>query len=169
MNRIKQLASITDKVMDLMALLAGVMVIFLIIIVTADTFLRYIFNSPILWAVDAVEAILLYILFLGAAWLLRDEGHVMVEIVFQRMNPNVQDLLNVVTSILGVIMCLALTWFAGKATWGNFQRGVLIMGGITYPKYLLLAPVPLGSFLLSVQFLRRAHHYLISWLLRREI
>lgn len=166
-NWIKKLAAISDRVIDLMAFLAALMVVFLVLIVSADAVMRYIVGLPILWASDVVEALLLYILFFGSAWLLREEGHVMVEIVFNRMNPNIQGLLNVVTSVLGAGMCLILTWFASAATWASFQRGVMLIGGITYPKYVLLAPIPLGSFLLTIQFIRRTYGYLKSWSLKR--
>ena len=40
-------------------------------------------------------------------------------------------------------------------TWDQFQRGVTDVQAIDFPKYLVLSVIPLGFFLLTVQFLRR--------------
>ena len=163
MNKVKQLASTFDRGIDFLALLAGAMLVFAILAISAEVIMRYFFHRPLLWVVDVTESLLLYVVFLGAAWLLKTEGHVMVDIVFNKMNPKVQGTLNVATSILGVGACLALAWFAGRATWVSFQQGVVLMGGITYPKYALLAVIPLGSLVLAVQFVKRTYGHLMVW------
>lgn len=166
MSGIKQLGSILDRLMDFLVLLAGVMVLFLIIGVSVDVFMRYFLRRPMIWVDDVSEATLVYIPFLAAAWLLRSDGHIQVDIVFERFSPNLQGMLNVATSILGAGVCLVLAWFTGQATWGSFQHGIKLIGGITYPKYILLAPIPLGCLLLAIQFVRRTYGYLMGWLSR---
>ena len=152
MDKSKRLTSILDSVIDYSAVLAGAMIFFMMLAVSAEVVMRYFVRRPMLWVVDISEIILVYSAFLAATWVLKLEGHVMVEVVYNRLSPKVQGLLNVVTSILGVVVCAILAWFSGQATWDSFRHGVTILGGIDYPKFIILAPIPIGSFLLAIQF-----------------
>jgi len=57
---------------------------------------------------------------------LREEGHVKMDLLLTRLNPRAEAILNIVTSGVGAIICLALTWFGIKVTWDNFQTGYFL-------------------------------------------
>ena len=153
----RRVGSAFDRLLDLLALFAGSLILFLVLAISVDVVMRYFVRSPMLW-VDAVsEAILVYAPFLAAAWLLREDGHVMVELLYDKVSLPLQTVMRIGTSILGAGVCLILAWFSGQATWKSFQQGVKLIGGITYPKYILLAPIPVGFLLLFIQFVRRSY------------
>ena len=105
---------------------------------------------------------LLYIPFLGAAWLLRIEGHVKMEMVIDRLNPKRQSVLNTITSIIGVIIFLVMTWYGAKSTWFLFQSGHYMPTDLKPPTFLIILIIPAGSLLLFIQSLRRTHGFLRS-------
>jgi TRAP-type C4-dicarboxylate transport system permease small subunit len=97
------------------------------------------------------------------AWVLKIEGHVKIDLVVNRLNPRNQCLVNSITSILGAITCLVLLWYGTKVSWELFERGTITNTILELPSAPLFAIVPIGSFLLFIQFLRRSYGYLKSW------
>jgi len=140
------------------AIFAGAM-----LIICLDVIMRYFLNRPMIWGLEICEYILLGISFFSAAWLLREEEHVKVEILLYWLKPKNQALLNAITSVVGALVFLIITWFAAKTTWENFVRDVPIMRSLRIPKAPLLAVITVGSFLLFIQFVRRSSGYLRSW------
>lgn len=158
-----KLAAIFDRTNDVLVILAGAVLIFAVLSVTVDVLLRYFFNAPIIWSVVINENNLLYITFLAVAWVLKKDGHVKVELVLNRLNPKAENLLGMITSIIGVITCLVVTWYGSLVTWKDFQRGYYIPTHIAIPEAFVLFIVPVGMFLLSIQFSRRTHGFFMKW------
>ena len=94
---------------------------------------------------------------------LKKEGHVKVEILTDKFGPRVQALLGIITSIIGAILCSFLIIYGTQIVWDSFQRNILMTTMLKPPRAPLLAVIPIGSFLLFVQFLRRAYGYLECW------
>jgi len=126
----------------------------------ADVGLRFFLNRPITWVFEGTEYSLLYITFLGAAWLLKREGHVRIDLVLNWLKPRPRTFLNVITSILLAIVCLIFVWYGAQITWDYFQRGILSVKYYSLPKFAFLAVIPVGSFLLFVQSVKRTYRYL---------
>lgn len=168
MKLIRRTEAAFDKIINFLAYLSIGLLVFAWLSVCSEIVMRYFLNRPLVWVVEISEYILLYITFLGAAWLLRNEGHVSVDIVPMLLGPRNEAMVNVITSILGATSCLVLTWYAGQSTWSHWQKGVFDLKFLTLPMVLLLAPIPIGSFLLSIQFLRRTNAYLGKWKKARD-
>lgn len=156
-------AALYDRVIDFLALLSGLFVAVTIPAVCYDVVGRYFVNKPEPWVGTLSEISLPYVAFLPAAWLLKVEGHVMVDVIYDRVGRKPQAFLDIATSALGAAASFGLTWFAAIATWENAQAGIQMVGITPYPKWLLLAPVPIGGLLVAIQFLRRTYGF---WLTR---
>jgi TRAP-type C4-dicarboxylate transport system permease small subunit len=121
--------------------------------------MRYFLNRPQIWAVEVTEYAMLYLTFLGSAWLLREEGHVRLDIIDVFLNPRSKALLNSITSVLGAIVFLVLLFFGTWSTWAHYQKGLRTFSAMEILKWPFLIVIPFGSLLLLIQFLRRAHDY----------
>ena len=160
MNLLTKVANIFDRTIQVATLLAGILLIFLMLSVSADVVLRYFLGRPMGWVKEVAEYILLYIPFLVAAWVLKREGHVRTDLVLSRFSPRIQSIVNAITSLISAIICFLLTWFGVKATWYFFQVGYVTPTLLRVPKFIIIAIIFVGSFLLFIQFLRRAYSYL---------
>jgi TRAP-type C4-dicarboxylate transport system permease small subunit len=76
------------------------------------------------------------------------------------MKPEIKATMGIVTSIIGIAVCLLLTWYGVKVTLDVFQRNLLLSTVLTPPAYLLFIIIPIGSLLLTLQFVRRALHFI---------
>jgi TRAP-type C4-dicarboxylate transport system permease small subunit len=144
-----------DAIIRIMAALSNVIIIYLMLSVCTDVVLRFFFNRPQAWIVEISEYLLLYVTFLGAAWVLKNEGHVIVDILLTRASPKTNAVLGIFSSVIGVFVCLVIFWFGSIETLYHFKRGVLNPSILEFPKAPLLAVIPFGSFFFMLQFIRR--------------
>jgi len=153
-----------DKLLLVLTSVACVILAFMWLSINFEVIVRYFLHCPQGWPLEVAGYSMLYICFLSAAWLLSEDGHVRMDAVLHRLNPKNQALLNTITAVLGAIIFLVLTWYTAKETWEVFQRGVEVsMSYLETPKGTVLVMIPVGSFLLFIQFLRMAHRYRRKW------
>ena len=159
MTGMRVLTKIFDGTNKFLAVLAGILIVFMMLSVSTEVVMRYFFNRPSVWVVEISEISLLYITFLGTAWLLTNDKHIKMDLLLTRLNQKSQAILNLSTSILGVISCFLVTWYSGLTFWDHFQRGLFKPTFLDIPDAPVLIIIPLGSLLLSIQFLRRVYNY----------
>jgi len=149
------LALAFDRLIVFLAFLAGILLTSMAVLICYSVIMRYLFVRPQGWVVEIVEDSLLYITFLGTAWLLKKGGHVSVELVYERLSPKIQLLFDIFNSLMGLTICLIMTWYSAVTTWDHFQRGAVVVGTIRIPKAILLVVIPIGFFCLLVAFLKQ--------------
>ncbi len=160
----KKVGAIFDRILGVLMFLACAILIFAMLLVCTDVIMRYALNRPILWGMEVCEYILVGIVSLGMAWLLKEEGHVKVDFLLNRLKPRPQALINAVTSALAAVIVLIITWYGLRNTFHLMQTGFAIETGVLrIPKAYLLIPLGIGCFLFFIQFVRRSYRYWKSW------
>ena len=156
--------TIFNRTMNLFIIVAAALLIFLMLAIGADVVMRYFLNRPIVWVLEISTYILLYITFLVTAWVLKEEGHVRTDLVVSRLNQKTQVFLGIFSSIIGIIISLVLMWYGTAIVYEHFQRGEFYHGTMlelqTAP---ILIIIPIGSFLLLIQFLKRTLGFFMRW------
>lgn len=163
MKQLIKALAIFDGTNNLLALLGGVLVAFVMLIVCAEVVMRYFVGRSIIWVFEVTEYSLLFMTFLAAAWLLKKEGHVSIDLLLNRLSPKPRAMVNIITSIIGAIVCLVVAWYGSVVTVELLQQGEHQATIVEPPSFILYVVIPVGSFLLFVQFLRRAYGYLGNW------
>jgi C4-dicarboxylate transporter DctQ subunit len=144
-----------DRINFVMVIISAGLLLGLTLIVGADITLRYLFYRPLGWVKEVSEYILVFLGFLVAAWILKDDGHVKMDLVVSKVSPRAQTLLNLVTSGISVIVVLIITCFSARVV-GSFYKSKLIVPSVLEPrKWILLTPIFVGCLLLTIQFIRR--------------
>lgn len=151
----KRLMILLDKTLEGMTFLAGLLLVFIMMAVCGDVILRTFFELPQMWVTEVTECLLLYITFLTTAWLLRDDGHVRVDILLNRLKPRTVAFLGIVSSGIGILVSVVLVIFGAMITWDYYQRGVYTPSAMEFPVYVILIIIPIGSLALFLQFVRR--------------
>ena len=154
---------IFDHILSATAVMAGVFIIFLMMGTVAEVVMRYFFNRPISWMLEVLAYCLVWITFLGVAWLLKREGHVNMDIFLVRFKPRTRCLVNIITSVLGVLICAVLVWSTTENLRFYIEVGHLQQTERYFPTAPIFCIIPIGSFLLFIQFLRRTYGYVESW------
>jgi TRAP-type C4-dicarboxylate transport system permease small subunit len=148
-----------------MTFLAGAILIFIMLSVCLEVVLRYFFNRPLIWVTEVTECLLLYITFLGTAWLLREEGHVKVDIILTRLKPKMAAFLGIFSSLIGIFVSITLTICGFGLTWDYFQRGMYTPTAMEIPVSAIIVIIPIGSLMLLVQFVRRTVTFVAGFII----
>jgi C4-dicarboxylate transporter DctQ subunit len=146
-----------DHVLNSLAYMASLLILIAWVIVCGEIVMRYFFKNPLTWAVEFTEYIMLYTTFLGSAWLLREEGHVSINLVLSRLNPRTEAIINFITSIFGIMACSIIVWYGAKSTLTHYRDGIRAFTAMLLLKWPFIIIIPFGSLLLSIQFVRRAY------------
>jgi TRAP-type C4-dicarboxylate transport system permease small subunit len=143
-----------DLALDGMAGCAGVILAFITLAICYEVMMRYFFKSPSVWIAQTTEYALLWIVFLGTTWLLREKGHVAVDILHARLPERGRTLLDVAMLSLGALACAVIFVFAVFYCHECVSRGVTDVRGVTVPKAAVFIIIPVGCFFLVIQFCR---------------
>ena len=144
-----------ERVNLVMVWIGAAMVIFMMLAISYSSIMRYIGKPPGAWIVEISSYLMLYITFLGTAWLQSHEGHVEVDLFLCNMKPRTSAGFRAVTSLAGVVVGFVLAWKGSLVTIDYFRRGVTLMGILNTPQFLLIAIIPIGGALLLIEFILR--------------
>jgi TRAP-type C4-dicarboxylate transport system permease small subunit len=155
----KTAGTIFDKVIYVLFWLAGILLLFVTVGTCIDAILRYLLNRPIPWMLEITEYVMLYIPFLGAALVLKEEGHIKVDLLIYRLSDRNKIRISIVTSLVGGIIMSIYTWLGIQVTLDFFNRGVTSLEYLKTPMYLILMIIPIGGFFFTIQFFRQIFSY----------
>ena len=162
MNRLLRILAACENVG---ALGATLLFVAITLAICAEVLLRYGFNSPIAWVVEISEYALLWITFLGASWVLRQGGHVRVDIVLQHLSARALRVCGLFSSGLAAVTVLVLFVYGVDATWTAYLRGAFKPTGTDVPTWMIIIVIPLGALLLFFRFARMFAEY---WTRQRD-
>jgi len=133
--------------------IASVMMAGLMIIVCVDLTLRYAFNSPLIWGTEVTEILLLYITFLGAAQVFRENAHVVIDIFLVFGSARRRKILGLISCTLVGIVAALLIYYGFSATYNHYVRGVFNPTIIETPIALIILIIPVGCVPLFLEVL----------------
>lgn len=153
------LLRLLDRIENVMAAAAMLLLVAVTVSVCLEVFMRYVLNSPLTWVVELSEYALLYICFLGASWALRNGTHIRIDIFLSAFSQRWRQRFGVLSSLLGLGISLILVIWGVIATWEKFQSGAYKATVVEFPGWIVVAIIPLGSFVLGLRFLRNFVEY----------
>jgi TRAP-type C4-dicarboxylate transport system permease small subunit len=143
-----------------MAWLAGLLTAAMMVVITLDVVLRNLGFQSSAHFFTFTEYALLIVPCLGAPWLVREKGHVYVEILFMYLRPRQRALLIRLIGVLCVAVCLVLAWYGAQVTWQDFVSNEKDVRSLDMPRWLIVGFIPLSFAMMAAEFLR--------FLVRRE-
>jgi TRAP-type C4-dicarboxylate transport system permease small subunit len=151
-----------DKLVEVMAALAGVILVFITAAVCYTIGMRFLFRQTAIWIIPMTEYALLWIVFLGTTWLLREGGHITTDVIYVHLNEKTKHYLDFIMSGIGGLACAMLFYFGVIHMCDCIIHGVTDVRAVTVPKSAIFVIIPIGSILLTVQFFRVAWSKLID-------
>jgi len=145
-----------DKLLDLMAALAGVILIFICAAVCYTIGMRFLFTKTTIWIMQTTEYALLWIVFLATTWLLREGGHITTDIIYAHLNEKTKHTLDCIMFLIGGLASAMMFCFGVLYTYDSILNKVTDVRAVTVPKSAIFIIIPIGSILLTIQFFRMA-------------
>jgi C4-dicarboxylate transporter, DctQ subunit len=153
---------ILDWIIDIMAFIAGLLLVATVLIESLEIFMRYFVKRPQVWSMEACEYILFGIAFLGAPWLLKKGGHVSVDIFVERLSLKSKSYLGLLSSAIGMFVSAVICWFGLVTSWDCYTTGVVVTKTFSIPKHYFLPFISLGYCFLFIEFGRQFFRNLIA-------
>ncbi len=154
---------------EMSGLAASWLSLLLVLMVSTDVFLRYLFNITFV-AVQELEWHLYALIFLlGSAYTLKYNAHVRVDVIYQRLSKRTRALINVVGCLIflfpGCFLVIKTSIPFVESSWA-MHEGSPDPGGLP-GRYLLKAAVPLAFALTALQGVSMFYENLMILLGRR--
>jgi len=132
---------------------ASIMMAALVVIVCIDLSLRYFFNSPLLWGTEVTELLLLYITFLGMAWVFREDGHVVIDVFTAKASEKNKKRLTGISYFFVGVVSAVLVYYGFITAYDHYRRKVFNPTTLEAPIALIIVIIPLGSIPLFLEVL----------------
>jgi C4-dicarboxylate transporter DctQ subunit len=145
-----------DRVLYWLAAVAAAVLVAITLSVVYEVVARYIFGRPTSWAIDFSEYALLVCVFYATAWVLAEDAHIKIDVFVSLCPPKLVRALALAASIIGAFSCAVFCCVALLVVWEAYRDAEVIWRSTIVPKWLVWSAMPLGGFLLTIQFIRRA-------------
>ena len=143
-----------------MAYLAGFLMAAMMVVICLDVLLRNLGYQSSAHFFTFTEYALLMVPCLGAPWLVREKGHIYVEILLMALSPRQRA---VITSIIGVacvVVCAVIAWYGFTVTISDYLQNEKDVRSLDMPRWMVIGFIPLAFAMMALEFLR--------FLVRRE-
>ncbi|MDH4188834.1 MAG: TRAP transporter small permease [Betaproteobacteria bacterium] len=151
MNRIGRLY---EHVLRGMAVLAGVLMAAMMVTICIDVLLRNLGYQSSAHLFTFSEYALLLVPCLGAPWLVREKGHVYVEIVLMYMSPGHRRRMVRLIGVICILVCVILAGYGTDVTLKSFLRNDMDVRSFDMPRWMLVGFIPLSFGMMAIEFLR---------------
>ena len=154
-EKVIALAKIIDKITSRLNGLSSICIAIITIFILVEIFARKFFNYGFNFVLEVSSYLLAASWFLSAAYTLRTDGHVRVNIFTSILNDRIARMLDIFATILGIVLCLI------------FFRAIFILVTDSYffhktsftalraPLYIPQTFVAIGMFFMLIQMIMR--------------
>jgi TRAP-type mannitol/chloroaromatic compound transport system permease small subunit len=157
-QQLERIAAFIDGLSEWTGRLVAWLTLAMVLVTCAVVLLRYAFNLGWIAVQESITYLHALVFMLGAAYTLRHDGHVRVDIFYRRLSPRGQawvDLLGALLLLLPVcVFTLWISWDYVAASW-SLREGSRDAGGLPLV-YLLKGVIPAMALLLTLQGISQA-------------
>lgn len=145
---------IYDVLLYGMAILAAGVLIWLMLSVVTSVAMRNLGMQPFAWLFTSAEYGLLYMTMLGAPWLVREKGHVHIELVTAALPPALRRIVSRAIAAACVLVSLILAWYGLELFLTNIERNDYDVRAYFYPRWMLTISFPIAFGFMAIEFAR---------------
>ncbi len=150
----RALVRVYDILLYLMAFVAAATLVWLMISVVTSVVMRNLGIQPFAWLFTSAEYGLLYITMLGAPWLVREKGHVHIELVTAALPPGIRRVVSRAVALGCVAVSGILAWYGLELFLTNIERNDYDVRAYFYPRWLLTITFPIAFSFMAIEFAR---------------
>ena len=143
-----------------MAVAAGFLMAAMMITIFIDVLLRNLGYQSSAHFFTFTEYALLAVPCLGAPWLVREKGHIYVEILLMALSPRRRAIVTWIIGVACVVVCAVIAWYGFAVTISDFLQNEKDVRSLDMPRWMVVGFIPLAFAMMALEFLR--------FLVRRE-
>jgi C4-dicarboxylate transporter DctQ subunit len=137
-----------------MAWLAGFLIAAMMVAITFDVVVRNLGYQSSAHIFTFTEYALLIVPCLGAPWLVREKGHIYVEILLMHLAPTPRRALTALIGVACVAICLVMAWYGFEVTLTDFRQAERDVRSFDAPRWMVVGWIPLSFLMMAIEFAR---------------
>lgn len=137
-----------------MAALAGLLMVAMMAAIFVDVVLRNLGYQSSAHLFTFTEYALLAVPCLGAPWMVREKGHIYVEMFLMSLPPRARSLTIRLIGVACVAVCAVLAWVGGAITVSDFIHAERDVRSFDMPRWIVVGFIPLSFAMMAIEFLR---------------
>lgn len=143
-----------DALLYTMAFIAAITLVWLMVSVVVSVLMRNLGLQPFAWLFTSAEYGILYMTMLGAPWLVREKGHVHIELVTAALPTALRRVVSRLVALACVAVSLILAWYGLDLFLTNIERNDVDVRAYYYPRWLLTITFPIAFSVMAIEFAR---------------
>ncbi len=164
MNTLKSLSRWIDNLNAWVGWVVAWVTLGLVLVVFTDVVMRYLFNTSFVFTQELEWHLFAFIFLIGGGYTLLHDGHVRVDILYQKLGFKARAWVNLIGVLLllipGCLLIIITSWNFVYKAWA-IMEGSPDPGGIPM-RFLLKACIPAGFILLLLQGISLGIHSLMQ-------
>ncbi|HEX3177767.1 MAG TPA: TRAP transporter small permease [Methylomirabilota bacterium] len=139
----------SGRLARLAATVAGLAVLAIVLLITYDVLMRFLFEQPQLFVDEAASFLEVLVIFGGLAFAFRTGAHVRVDLITTHLPPRARARLRAVGLLIGLVFLGIVIWTTAQSALTAFRYG-RVSAVMLYPLWLPMLLIPLGLALFAV-------------------
>ena len=137
-----------------MAWLAAALIAAMMVVITIDVVVRNLGYQSSAHFFTFTEYALLIVPCLGAPWLVREKGHVYVEIIFTYLRPRQRAALRTLIAVVCIVVCLVLAWYGVEVAMRDYLGNEKDVRSLDMPRWMVVGWIPVSFLMMAIEFAR---------------
>ncbi len=126
--------------------------VFMVVSITYDVVLRYVFVAPTHWALEVNTFLLAFICVIPAGEVLRAGSQIRITFLTDRLSPAMKGRLDILRAAVGLFFCGIMIWKGGDMAWTAWLHNDRMSTSLGTPMVIPYIFLPIGFFLLALQY-----------------
>ncbi len=147
----KKLLSFIDALSTLVGKAGSWLILLVVGFIIYEIVMRYIFHLPTLWVSESMVFGCGMSYVLGAAWALKDNRHVKIDLVYGKLTARQRAVIDSITYLFFALYLGMFLWAASKYTWQSILVGETTSSAWDPPVYPIKIALVVGVALLLLQ------------------
>src|SRR5258708_26222588 len=137
-----------------MAALAAFLMAAMMVTICLDVLLRNLGYQSSAHFFTFTEYRVLMVPCMGAPWLVREKGHIYVEILLMSLGAKARARMTMAIGVACIALCLVLAWYGFDITIRDFVNNEKDVRSLDMPRWMIVVWIPLAFSLMAVEFAR---------------
>ena len=134
--------------------LSCIIVFAIFVLIVMDVLMPFVGFQPWEGTLGVVEYGLLWFTILAAPWLARIKGHVFIDAVAEMLSTKARKITSKIAYLIVITGSLLLAYYSLELAIESFVDEAIDERGIELELWWIYAPMPIGFFLVAVEFIR---------------
>jgi len=154
---LKILSRWLDMIEDIFVIIACFILFVFTAGIVTEVIFRVFFGRSFQFTIEYTEYSLIFIPLLGAAWLLRKNGHITIDLVGDLLPAKIIKILDKIIILVAMIIALLLTWYGTIVSLEYFDMNMRANTVLQTQLFYIISIIPISFFVIFLELIRKLY------------